>query len=196
MSFEYNPTVKVSRDGKALGEFKLMDIQGAVARRAVLSTDHYWMSGMSEWKHVSELIPRIAGLRAAAAAMAANGADMDEILGGPPLIATTTHTIEGYRIVRYLGMVRGIMVRSPNVIESINGWGDGLLGGKQNTFTGMCEKTRSEAYDILVKNAKAMGANAVVGIAYDATDVMGRCTEVLCYGTAVIVEAFPQARSS
>jgi uncharacterized protein YbjQ (UPF0145 family) len=94
-----------------------------------------------------------------------------------------------------MGIVRGLMVRSPNVLEGLGGAIDGIFGGKQGSYMGMCEKTRAESYEAMARNAKAMGANAVIGIAYDTTEIMERCTEVLCYGTAVVIEPIPgQAR--
>jgi uncharacterized protein YbjQ (UPF0145 family) len=101
---------------------------------------------------------------------------------------TTAFTLEGYRIVRTLGVVRGIMVRSRSIFGSIGGSLQTLLGGNISLFTSLCERTRSEAFELMLEHAQQMGANAVIGIQYDATEIMNGVTEVLCYGTAVVVE--------
>jgi uncharacterized protein YbjQ (UPF0145 family) len=101
---------------------------------------------------------------------------------------TTAFTLEGYRIVRTLGIVRGIMVRSRSIFGSIGGALQTLLGGNISLFTSLCERTRSEAFELMLEHAQQMGANAVIGVQYDATEVMNGVTEVLCYGTAVVVE--------
>jgi uncharacterized protein YbjQ (UPF0145 family) len=102
---------------------------------------------------------------------------------------TTTFTIEGYRIVEYKGMVRGIIVRSPTIAQGILAGLKEIIGGKIGAYTRMCEQTRSQAYDSMLEHAKAMGANAIVGVRYDASSVeqRGGAVEVLCYGTAVII---------
>lgn len=101
---------------------------------------------------------------------------------------TTAFTLDGYRIVRNLGVVRGIMVRSRSIFGTIGGSLQSLVGGNISLFTSLCEKTRNEAFELMLQHAQELGANAVVGIRYDATDVMDGVTEVLCYGTAVVVE--------
>ena len=101
---------------------------------------------------------------------------------------TTTFTIEGYRIKEYRGIVRGIIVRSPTIGQGIMGSLKSIVGGKIGAYTEMCEQTRQQAFDTLVEHAQAMGANAVVGLRYDASEVAERATEVLCYGTAVVIE--------
>jgi len=103
-------------------------------------------------------------------------------------LTTTTFTIEGYRVTRNLGVVRGIMVRSRSIFGSIGGSLQTLVGGNISLFTSLCEKTRGDAFELMLKHAQAVGANAVVGVRYDATEVMNGVTEVLCYGTAVVVE--------
>ena len=103
-------------------------------------------------------------------------------------LTTTAFTLDGYRIVRNLGVVRGIMVRSRSIFGTIGGSLQTLVGGNISLFTSLCEKTRSEAFDLMLEHAQELGANAVVGIRYDATEVMNGVTEVLCYGTAVVVE--------
>lgn len=104
---------------------------------------------------------------------------------------TTTFTIEGYRIQRYLGVVRGIIVRAPTIAQGILGGLKSIVGGKIGAYTEMCEQARQQAYDLLIDHASAIGANAVVGLRYDASDIgrtRGGATEVLCYGTAVVIE--------
>ena len=106
-------------------------------------------------------------------------------------MTTTTFTLDGYHIKKHLGVVRGIVVRSRSVFGTIGGMLHTIIGGNITLFTNLCEKTRVEAFDMMVTHAEEIGANAVVGIRYDATEVMGGVTEVLCYGTAVVVS--PQA---
>jgi uncharacterized protein YbjQ (UPF0145 family) len=103
-------------------------------------------------------------------------------------MTTTAFTVDGYRIVRNLGVVRGIMVRSRSIFGTIGGSLQTLVGGNISLFTSLCEKTRNEAFELMLQHAQALGANAVVGIRYDATEVMQGVTEVLCYGTAVVME--------
>jgi uncharacterized protein YbjQ (UPF0145 family) len=103
---------------------------------------------------------------------------------------TTTFTIEGYRIVEYKGVVRGIIVRSPTIVQGILGGLKNFIGGKIGAYTQMCEQARQQAYDVLIEHAVEMGGNAVVGLRYDASDIGGQgsaATEVLCYGTAVVI---------
>ena len=102
-------------------------------------------------------------------------------------MTTTTFTLDGYKITRYLGVVRGIVVRSRSIFGTIGGMLHTIVGGNITLFTELCEKTREEAFEMMVSHAEEMGANAVVGVRYDATELMGGVTEVLCYGTAVVV---------
>lgn len=103
---------------------------------------------------------------------------------------TTTFVIEGYRITKYLGVVRGLIVRAPTIRQGILGGLKSLIGGQIGAYTEMCEQTRQQAYDLMLDHAKALGANAVLGFCYDASEVGGKtsATEVLCYGTAVVIE--------
>ena len=103
-------------------------------------------------------------------------------------LTTTAFTLDGYRITRNLGVVRGIMVRSRSIFGTVGGALQTIVGGNISLFTSLCEKTRAEAFDLMLGHAQELGANAVVGIRYDATEVMNGVTEVLCYGTAVVVE--------
>jgi len=107
------------------------------------------------------------------------------------MVVTTTFTIEGYRIRQYLGVVRGIIVRAPTISQGILGGLKSIIGGQIGSYTDMCEQTRQQAYDLLIDHARALGANAVVGLRYDASEIGSKAasaTEVLCYGTAVIIE--------
>ena len=101
---------------------------------------------------------------------------------------TTTFEIEGFRIKEYKGLVRGIVVRSPTIPQGIVGGLKNIVGGRIGAYTNMCEQTRDQAYREMVKHAEELGANAIVGIRYDASEVVSQSTEVLCYGTAVVVE--------
>jgi uncharacterized protein YbjQ (UPF0145 family) len=103
-------------------------------------------------------------------------------------MTTTAFALDGHRTVKTLGVVRGITVRSRSVIGTFGASLQTLVGGNISLFTQLCEKTRSEAFELMLQHASELGANAVIGIRYDATEVMGGVTEVLCYGTAVIVE--------
>jgi uncharacterized protein YbjQ (UPF0145 family) len=106
-----------------------------------------------------------------------------------PALTTTAFTLEGHAIQKNLGLVRGITVRSRSIFGTIGGALQTLAGGNITLFTELCEKTRAEAFGLMVQQAQQLGANAIVGIRYDATEVMDGVTEVLCYGTAVVVEA-------
>jgi uncharacterized protein YbjQ (UPF0145 family) len=103
-------------------------------------------------------------------------------------MTSTTFTLAGYRIVRSLGLVRGVTVRSRSLIGTIGAKIETLFGGQIAMLTTLCERTREDAFDILLAHAQRQGANAVVGVRYDATEIMSGVTEVLCYGTAVIAE--------
>jgi uncharacterized protein YbjQ (UPF0145 family) len=103
-------------------------------------------------------------------------------------MTTTTFTLDGHRIVKGLGVVRGITVRSRSVLGSLGASLQTILGGNISLFTELCEKARQEAFDLMLDHAAQLGANAVVGVRYDANEVMQGVTEVLCYGTAVAVE--------
>jgi uncharacterized protein YbjQ (UPF0145 family) len=102
-------------------------------------------------------------------------------------LTTTAFTLDGYKVIRNLGVVRGITVRSRSIFGTIGGSLQTLVGGNISLFTSLCEKTRSEAFEMMLSHAGEVGANAVIGIRYDATELMNGVTEVLCYGTAVVV---------
>jgi uncharacterized protein YbjQ (UPF0145 family) len=102
-------------------------------------------------------------------------------------MTTTAFTLEGYRIEATKGVVRGVVVRSRSVFGTIGASLQTLVGGNISLFTQLCERTREDAFQLMLEHAGQTGANAVIGISYDATEVMGGVTEVLCYGTAVVV---------
>ena len=101
---------------------------------------------------------------------------------------TTTFDIEGHRIIEYKGVVRGIIVRSPTIMQGVAGGLKSIIGGKIGAFTNMCEQARQDAFDHIAEHAQQVGANAVVGFRYDSSDLGEKATEVLCYGTAVVIE--------
>ena len=105
-------------------------------------------------------------------------------------MTTTAFTLDGYSVAQNLGVVRGITVRSRSIFGTIGGSLQTLLGGNITLFTELCEKTRAEAFEMMVGHAEELGANAVVGIRYDATELMQGVSEVLCDGTALAVEPF------
>ena len=104
------------------------------------------------------------------------------------MMVTTSQELPGYRIVRNYGIVRGIIVRSRSLLGSIGAGLQTILGGNITTLTELCENTREEAYELMMQHAAEHGANAVIAMRYDATEVMQGVTEVLAYGTAVQVE--------
>ncbi len=105
-----------------------------------------------------------------------------------PGMVTTALELPGVRVVRSLGLVRGVVVRSRSVFGTVGASLQTLVGGNITLFSDLCEKTRQEAYDLMVQHAAERGANAVISMRYDANDVMNGVTEVLAYGTAVVVE--------
>jgi uncharacterized protein YbjQ (UPF0145 family) len=103
-------------------------------------------------------------------------------------MTTTAMTLDGYRIVETLGVVRGISVRSRGIVGNAIARLHTIVGGNITVLTHLCERTRQEAFEILMLHAERLGANAVVAVRYDGTEIMAGVTEVLCYGTAVIVD--------
>ena len=101
---------------------------------------------------------------------------------------TTTFSFEGHRIVEYKGLVRGVVVRAPTIAQGIVGGLKHIVGGKIGAFQEMCETTRGEALDHLLEHAEEIGGNAVIGLRYESSEVADSATEVLCYGTAVVIE--------
>ena len=114
-----------------------------------------------------------------------------------PMVAhnmvTTQFELDGYKVVRTLGVVRGIVVRSRSIFGTIGASLQTIVGGNISLFTQLCEKTRADAFDLMLLHAGQLGGNAVVGARYDATEVMQGVTEVLAYGTAVYVEPVPRS---
>ena len=106
-------------------------------------------------------------------------------------MVTTAFNFEGYRVVRNLGVIRGITVRSRSVVGNFVGGLQTLLGGNISIYTELCEHAREEAFNLMVEHAQAKGANAIIGMRYDANEVMDGVTEVLAYGTAVVIERIP-----
>src|SRR6201993_2315904 len=106
----------------------------------------------------------------------------------PHAMTTTQFELPGYQVVRSLGVVRGIIVRSRSIVGTIGASLQTLIGGNITLLTNLCEQTREHAFDLMLQHAAELGANAVIGMRYDATEVMQGVTEVLAYGTAVYVE--------
>jgi uncharacterized protein YbjQ (UPF0145 family) len=104
------------------------------------------------------------------------------------MIVTTTNDVAGYRITRHLGVVRGITVRSRSVIGNIGAGIQSLFGGNISIYTDLAEKAREEAFNLMVEHAASAGANAIVAMRYDANEITDGITEVLAYGSAVVVE--------
>ena len=103
-------------------------------------------------------------------------------------LVTTAFEIDGYRVVRNLGIVRGITVRSRSIFGNIGAILQTIVGGNITLYTELCEKARKEAYEIMVQHAEQMGANGIIGMRYDANEVTGGVTEVLAYGTACVLQ--------
>ena len=101
---------------------------------------------------------------------------------------TTAFELPGYRIKRNFGVVRGIVVRSRSIVGTIGAGLQTIVGGNISLFSKLCEQTRNDAFELMLQHANELGANAVIGARYDATEIMGGVTEVLAYGTAVVVE--------
>ena len=107
------------------------------------------------------------------------------------MLVTTTNDIQGYRITKQLGLVRGITVRSRSVLGNFAGGIQSFFGGKLSIYVNLAETARQEALDHLIQHAQSAGANAVIAMRYDANEIMEGITEVLAYGTAVVVEPAP-----
>jgi uncharacterized protein YbjQ (UPF0145 family) len=103
-------------------------------------------------------------------------------------LITTSNTLEGYRVVKHLGVVRGITVRSRSALGNIAGGFQSLFGGRLSIYVELCEKAREEAFQLLIQHAQALGATGIINMRYDANEIMQGITEVLAYGTAVVVE--------
>ncbi len=103
-------------------------------------------------------------------------------------LITTNIQLDGYRVIKNLGVVRGIIVRSRSIVGNIGAMVETIVGGNITLYTELCEKTRSDAYELMILHAEQLGANAVLAFRYDATEIASGVTEVLAYGTAVVVE--------
>ena len=103
-------------------------------------------------------------------------------------LITTANTLEGYKITKQLGVIKGITVRSRSILGNIGGGLQSLFGGQLSIYVELCEKARDEAYQLMIQHANEHGANAIINMRYDANEVMNGITEVLAYGTAVVVE--------
>ncbi len=106
----------------------------------------------------------------------------------PKLLVTTANELAGYKVVRQLGLVRGLTVRSRSVFGNFAAGLESMVGGKVTFYITMAERTRAEAYDLMEEHAHQRGANAILAMRYDANEIMAGITEVLAYGTAVVVE--------
>jgi uncharacterized protein YbjQ (UPF0145 family) len=104
------------------------------------------------------------------------------------MLVSTTNDVAGYRVVRHLGLVRGLTVRSRSVVGNVGAAIQIFFGGNITTYTKLAEQTRGEAYTLMIEHARDMGANAVIAMRYDANEIAAAVTEVLAYGTAVVVE--------
>jgi uncharacterized protein YbjQ (UPF0145 family) len=103
-------------------------------------------------------------------------------------LTTTAFELPGYRTVKSIGVVRGIIVRSRSIIGNFGASIQAIFGGNISLYTELCDRTRSDAFNLMIQHAGEMGANAIIGVRYDATEIAPGITEVLCYGTAVFVE--------
>jgi uncharacterized protein YbjQ (UPF0145 family) len=102
-------------------------------------------------------------------------------------LVTTANELTGFRVVRHFGVVRGIIVRSRSIVGNIGAAFQQIVGGNITLYTNLCEQARNDAYELMIQHAEQVGANALVGVRYDATEISSGVTEVLCYGTAVQV---------
>jgi uncharacterized protein YbjQ (UPF0145 family) len=109
-------------------------------------------------------------------------------------MVTTAFELHGFSVKQNLGIVRGITVRSRSIFGTIGGSLQTIVGGNITAFTNLCEKTREEAFELMLQHAAQMGANAVIGMRYDANEIMQGVTEVLAYGTALLVEAAHESK--
>jgi len=104
------------------------------------------------------------------------------------MIVVTTNDLAGHKVVRYLGVVRGIIVRSRSIVGNVGASIQSLFGGNITLYTSLCEQARADAYKLMVEHAEEMGANAIIAMRYDANEITAGITEVLAYGTAVVVD--------
>ena len=104
------------------------------------------------------------------------------------MIVATTNDLTGQKVIRYLGVVRGITVRSRSIVGNVGASIQSLFGGNITLYSSLCERARDDAYELMIEHAQKMGANAILAMRYDANEIMAGITEVLAYGTAVVVE--------
>jgi uncharacterized protein YbjQ (UPF0145 family) len=176
--------IRFSRNGKPTLDSSWSQFPELLREELVLPSDHYWIEGMPDWAKVEELNLKVAEEKRSESVSSA----IQELASLRLIAVTTTPTVQGYRVSHYLGIARGVVVRTPNIFEGFGGAVGKALGGRVSAYIGMCEKTRKEAQDAMITSALSLGANAIVGVAYNANPVMEDCTEVLCYGTAVVLE--------
>ena len=178
--------ITFARNGAANFEYVAAQVPEAFRRKLILATDNYWFPGMLDWRSAAELEALVTKMNSMTDAE--RKAEKAVVAKGGMVVVTTTPSVQGYRVAQYLGITRGIVVRTPNLLEGLSGGIDVIIGrGRVSAYAEMCEKTRQEAYDAMLVDARAKGANAIIGVAYDANEVMEKCTEVLCYGTAVVL---------
>jgi uncharacterized protein YbjQ (UPF0145 family) len=103
-------------------------------------------------------------------------------------LTTTAFELEGHKIIKNFGIVRGIIVRSRSIFGNIGAIVQALFGGNITLYTSLCERARNDSFEMMKKHAEELGANAIIGVRYDATEIAGGITEVICYGTAVVVK--------
>jgi uncharacterized protein YbjQ (UPF0145 family) len=108
------------------------------------------------------------------------------------MLVATTNDLAGHKIVRNLGVVRGIVVRSRSIVGNIGASIQSLFGGNITLYTSLCERARSDAYELMIQHAQEMGANAILAMRYDANEIAAGITEVLAYGTAVVAAPMPE----
>jgi len=194
-----NPTIKVSRGGKVIGDYSSEDIVKHLASGKIVKTDFYWKAGMSQWERLLNFPDK---------PIAASEKNGGKLPTPPPLPevtifhSSTGNTIPNFEIIESFGIVTGICVRCPTTRQHWGAIKQGLfdkggefkglleLGGQMEAFEVMCEQARKTAFEKMILAAKNMGANAVIAVRHDSVEVetVGmRATEILCYGTAVKV---------
>jgi uncharacterized protein YbjQ (UPF0145 family) len=142
-----------------------------------------WSIVVVRW---NEIDARVRALRLGT--LAARSTDQEEHMADTDIWVTTANHFDGYRVVRYLGVVRGITVRSRSVIGSFGASLQTLIGGNITLYTELAEHARSEAYELMKRHARDQGCNAIIAMRYDANEISQGVTEVLAYGTAVVIE--------
>lgn len=131
------------------------------------------------WRHYAELLASVPPL---------SGVQYNWIMSNTHALTTTSFDLPGYRIAKSFGVVRGIIVRSRSIVGNFGASIQSLFGGNISIYTSLCERAREDAFQLMLAHAGELGANAVIGVRYDATEIAPGITEVLCYGTAVFVQ--------